>query len=299
MSNGKPDAMKALFCALALSACSPAVDRPEAELKIIQGQAGEALSYPVVALLKEDSAGVWYSYCSGVMIAADRLLTAAHCTKNADGDVYEPSALRVQWGLNDPESNVANALMPEAVFVHPYYNPGAMRKDKDGLIKPGQAYDIALWKLGEPVTHHAFRPAAIMPANELGASLQTDQDILLLGYGQTSAWGSPWETHVLMTATTSYKPLLTWNVKRREVVGGRMITRTVTIEAPGFTDTEFYAGDRGLPDTCKGDSGGPAMMKNATGQWTLLGLTSRGDANCDRGGVYTLVPVMQSWFENL
>ncbi len=298
MSNGKRNAMKAILCALALSSCSPA-DQNSGELKIIQGHAAEALSYPVVALLKEDSAGVFYAYCTGVMIAPDRLLTAAHCTQNFQGVVYEPHMVRVNWGQNEPKASGEEALTVQALFVHPRYNPSAMAKDKDGLVKPGEAFDIALWKLEQPITHEAFHPAAIVSTDELSETLKKEQDVLLLGYGQTSLWASPWETQRLMAATTGYKPWLTWNVRRRELVDGRLVTRTVTLEFPAFTSTEFYAGDRGLPDTCKGDSGGPAMIKDSFGQWKLLGLTSRGDANCDRGGVYTLVPVMQSWFESL
>ncbi|HET9240805.1 MAG TPA: trypsin-like serine protease [Oligoflexus sp.] len=298
MLNGKPSAMLSFLCVLALLSCARAPESVSTP-KIIQGHAAEALSYPVVALLKEDSGGVWYAYCSGVMIAADRLLTAAHCTQSSLGEVYEASSLRVQWGQKDPEADLSQALAVASVFVHPHYNPAAMGKDKDGLIKPGAAYDIALWTLQQPITNPLFHPAAIMPPAELSASLQNEQEILLLGYGQTSAWGSPWEKRQLMEAITLYKPRLVWNVRRRELVNGRLITRTVSLEFPGATEVEFYAGDRHLPDTCKGDSGGPAMMKDAGGEWKLLGLTSRGDANCDRGGVYTLVPLMQSWFAGL
>jgi secreted trypsin-like serine protease len=298
MLNGKPLAVRVLLCALALMSCSQAPESVSTA-KIIQGHAAEALSYPVVALLKEDTGGVWYAYCSGVMIAADRLLTAAHCTQNASGDVHDPYAVRVQWGHKDPEADVSQAFAVSSLAVHPHYNPAAMRKDADALIRPGAAYDIALWTLQQPITDPLFHPAAIMPTEELGEALQNEQEILLLGYGQTSAWGSPWEKRQLMEAITLYKPRLIWNVKRRELVNGRLITRTVTLEFPGATDAEFYAGDRNLPDTCKGDSGGPAMMKDAAGTWKLLGLTSRGDANCDRGGVYTLVPLMQSWFAGL
>lgn len=298
MLCSKPLALLLSLCVFAQLSCSRAPESVSTP-KIIQGHAAEALSYPVVALLKEDGSGVWYAYCSGVMIAADRLLTAAHCTQNSYGDRYEPSAVRVQWGQKEPEADMSQAFAVASLFVHPHYNPAAMGKDKDGLIKPGAAYDIALWTLQQPITDPLFHPAAIMPTEELGASLQNEQEILLLGYGQTSAWGSPWEKRQLMEAITLYKPRLIWNVKRRELVNGRLITRTVTLEFPGATDAEFYAGDRNLPDTCKGDSGGPAMMKDATGTWKLLGLTSRGDANCDRGGVYTLVPLMQSWFAGL
>jgi secreted trypsin-like serine protease len=301
MSNGKHSAMKALYClaSLSLGACSAPIERSHSAPKIVQGHAAEALSYPVVALLKKDGSGLWYSYCSGVMITAQRLLTAAHCTLNAEGQAYDPAAVRVQWGVNDPEVHEDSARTVSSLHAHPRFDSGAMRKDRDGLIKPAEAFDIALWTLEQPITDPGFLPATIFPESELGVSLQKEQEIMLLGYGQTAAWESPWEKHLLMMATTAYKPLLVWNVRRREVVNGRVITRTVPIEVTGYSNTELYAGDRGLPDTCKGDSGGPALMKDATGQWKLLGLTSRGDANCDRGGVYTLVPVMQSWFENL
>jgi hypothetical protein len=47
---------------------------------------------------------------------------------------------------------------------------------------------------------------------------------------------------------------------------------------------EFRAGGDGK-DTCYGDSGGPALVQLASGQWRLAGVISRG-GECGQGGIY-------------
>jgi hypothetical protein len=47
---------------------------------------------------------------------------------------------------------------------------------------------------------------------------------------------------------------------------------------------EFRAGGEGK-DTCNGDSGGPALVQVASGEWRLAGVISRG-GECGQGGIY-------------
>src|SRR5690606_21219336 len=53
--------------------------------------------------------------------------------------------------------------------------------------------------------------------------------------------------------------------------------REVSASLTSFNDTgrEFRAGGGGK-DTCYGDSGGPALVQLASGQWRLAGVISRG-----------------------
>ena len=57
-----------------------------------------------------------------------------------------------------------------------------------------------------------------------------------------------------------------------------------TLTSRNETGREFRAGGDGK-DTCLGDSGGPALVMLASGQWRLAGVLSRG-AECGSGGIY-------------
>ncbi len=65
------------------------------------------------------------------------------------------------------------------------------------------------------------------------------------------------------------------------------IKRKVTTNVRGFTETgfEFVAGGDGR-DSCEGDSGGPALARNAAGEFRLIGITARGSDPCGEGGFY-------------
>ena len=63
-------------------------------------------------------------------------------------------------------------------------------------------------------------------------------------------------------------------------------------------DLEFVAEDQ-RSDTCNGDSGGPAYLKTATGEWLLAGATSRPTINstmpCGDGGIYVRTDKYVPW----
>lgn len=59
----------------------------------------------------------------------------------------------------------------------------------------------------------------------------------------------------------------------------------VTIREQSSSGFEFFAG-MDFQDTCEGDSGGPALVQLASGEWRLAGITSRGSNPCGNGGFY-------------
>jgi hypothetical protein len=65
--------------------------------------------------------------------------------------------------------------------------------------------------------------------------------------------------------------------------------------------TEFFAGGVNTPDSCNGDSGGPAYVMIG-GEAVLVGATSRATsiatAPCGQGGVYTTIGAYDDWLRN-
>lgn len=68
--------------------------------------------------------------------------------------------------------------------------------------------------------------------------------------------------------------------------GNQDIKRQVEVPIVRFSASglEFQAGGMGL-DSCNGDSGGPVFARLDSGEWRLVGITSRG-AECGDGGYY-------------
>jgi hypothetical protein len=64
------------------------------------------------------------------------------------------------------------------------------------------------------------------------------------------------------------------------------------------SDYELVAGGGGAPDTCTGDSGGPAYLP-IDGEMALVGVTSYNfdPQICGGAGAYTLVPAYLDWIE--
>lgn len=74
------------------------------------------------------------------------------------------------------------------------------------------------------------------------------------------------------------------------------VKRRVTTNVRGFTATgiEFVAGGDGR-DSCEGDSGGPALARNAAGELRLIGITARGSDPCGKGGFYGVPYYALAW----
>ncbi len=269
--------------------------RETSRLHISGGAPAEAALTPTVALIKKDSQGIDYVYCTGVLLSRTHVLTAAHCSQDHQDKIYAPEEVKVIWGENSPEDHFDKALAVKALQPHPDYNAGLMGKDADGVIKPQDAFDIAVWELRSPAPTVAPLAKVLSPesASQL---LSKSLSVKLMGFGAESGFESPWTKHIYREAQTPYQPEFEREVRRKERVNGRLINHRVVVRYPGHSAYEFFAGGKDLPDTCKGDSGGPVFLEPAS---LLLGVTSRGDATCDRGGVYSLVPAFAPWLESL
>jgi hypothetical protein len=243
-------------------------DRPVGQfsLPIVGGEPAAAGEYPsTVALIETHSHEV---FCSGTLVSPKVVVTAAHCL-----DWTPRQSLRVVYGYSTPALAPTTAwLSVSKAVAHPNYDP-YVRVDSDGL---GATNDIAVVVLQAPIANAQVAP--ILPPGWVDLELPdwtptAHRDVHIAGYGISNVWTE--HSGVLYKAVTPH------------------IRHTLT---------EMLAGKPGLPDTCNGDSGGPAYLLRGCGLW-LVGVTSRAwirsDSDCGDGGIYTIASQYMGWIESV
>jgi len=103
------------------------------------GQRAELLGWEAVGRL-DHAAG---AFCTGVLVAPDLVLTAAHCLFDGQGQRVDPRGLTFRAGLSEGAA-IAEVAGRRAV-IHEGYRPG----EGDALARLGA--DAALVQLAEPI----------------------------------------------------------------------------------------------------------------------------------------------------
>lgn len=70
-----------------------AIPRKEASILIVGGSPASAGQFPYIVTVTTDS-----TICGGVLIGANTVLTASHCTFNQDGSQTSPSVYTIRAG---------------------------------------------------------------------------------------------------------------------------------------------------------------------------------------------------------
>ncbi|HEX9994786.1 MAG TPA: serine protease, partial [Acidimicrobiales bacterium] len=224
---------------LVLGLLAGLVAAPRAEARppstqIIGGDPAEPGEYPfMTAILDETIAGNDYQkqYCGGSLIAANWVLTAAHCVEGE-----RASNLAVAVGRNQLDSTQGVRRSVSAIFIHPSYgSPTSL------------AHDAALIQLSTAVT-------TIAPIRLAGAADDVYEaagtGLTVIGWGNVNSSGSP-----------SYPNDL------QEVVVPAVSDSQCARSYGSSLDaaTMLCAGATGL-DSCQGDSGGPLFATPSSGR---------------------------------
>lgn len=214
-------------------------------------------------------------FCTGTLIAADVVLTAAHCVLNG-GDTGEGTFAtmgRINLADGHADNNDSETIRAVAAVAHPGYR---------GLGSPA---DVALLLLERGSSKEPVALAAAPP--DEGATTS------IVGYG-VRAIGTVEASHAAV-----------------EVLPRRLQKTQLRIEARAFCDA---AGGGGGPVTaegmlctsglrrgssaCRGDSGGGLFSApRAAGRRVQVGVVSYGDAECmsEDAGVFTDVSAVRGW----
>ncbi|AIJ21541.1 MULTISPECIES: S1 family peptidase [Amycolatopsis methanolica group] len=200
---------------VAACVCVPAA---HAEPGIVGGKPANIAEYPFTVALT-DATGL--QFCGGTLVAADKVLTAAHC---AQGE--SPPSLRVVSGRTQLSGRDGTVSTVSHVWVHPQF--------KDAT----QGYDVALLTLTQPLT---AQPLPLATKDDPGYQAGTEATIL--GWGNTEPMGD--SSDVLLKATVP-------------VTSDDYCTKAYPQQySPEAMVCAGYP--EGGVDTCQGDSGGPLV----------------------------------------
>lgn len=239
-----------LAATLVLGACGG--HHEESHLSIVNGSPVK-LSDPVagstVAIATVDGA----AFCTGTLIATDRVLTAGHCIegigKRPFGVVF---GLDASGEVNTEEKTTM--ISATKSVTHPKFEMPEADSTDVGGYGDRAFYDLALVKLDRPA------PAGYkaVPLAKKLEKISQGESLILVGFGETMNDDQPYG--ILRKVETTFERSL-----------------------HGDLEFEITPGDR---NSCHGDSGGPAFIER-NGKIQLLGVVSRGDADCKQTGIYT------------
>lgn len=227
------------------------------------------------------------SVCSGSVISATHVLTAAHCAVAVNSTVYVGGSGGSASARGTPHS--VSRFVP-----HPRFAADS------GLN------DVAVVKLASPV----LSPAGEVPVMALprpGAELLVDSYARVAGYGvvDASILRDPRGGTLLSVDVRVLAKPLCMAAYRRAAAGAPLTGLYANIGDPVLVCAGFLDGGC---DSCAGDSGGPLYqtISRVVGgvevtSTVQVGVTSFGEgcANVDQPGVYSLVAPHTDWIEGV
>lgn len=269
-------AVTLLILPMAVGAAPPQdVNSPE----IVGGQEADPGEWPwQVALVRKGADLYQNQFCGGTIIAADWVVTAAHCVKDNNDNTVAPNSLDVVAGvhnLSNPNPNFQRRTIAQIV-VHPGWTKGTFNND------------IALLRLSTPIAERnasggtlPIKYAKLVPAN---VGDLAGKNVTVTGWGNRAA--SP-------PGGNNYPSKL-----HEVVIPVATNAACANAYAPDpITANMLCAGAAGK-DSCQGDSGGPVVYNNG-GKWQLAGIVSWGIGCANPAvknlGVYARVSRYIAW----
>lgn len=217
--------------------------------------------------------GVIYS-CSGTVVSPNLVLTAGHCAVDeSTGIPNDPAGFAVGTGavdLNDTTDLVASGV--SEVIPYPQYN----------WITA--ASDAALLVLSHPIG----APAVTLPTNADQYLERAGTGAWVAGWGQTY-YGSDPSSDLQWANTVVQRPSYCAHGAAHATFPYSPYTNLCTVDAP-YNDTSI----------CRGDSGGPLLAQDNTGDLVELGIASWDPNDCDTtlANYFTRLLPLTSWIES-
>ncbi|XP_015789837.1 enteropeptidase isoform X2 [Tetranychus urticae] len=235
-------------------------------MAIAAGDAAIPNSWPWMVSLRNRRTEPSGHYCGGSLIGNQWVLTAAHCFLSDPDPKAYTIALGKHRSLIHDEKEITRYLIK--IISHPKF---------DRATKTG---DLALVKLNAPISPVESWISPICLPNKM-LKVEPGTMLTIIGWGDVQSTGNP---YVLKEGVI---PL----------ISNAICSEWLQNETP---DSLMCAGyEEGGTDTCKGDSGGPIMMK-LNDSWIAVGVASYGLPCCGcvrQPGVYTRVEPHLDWIK--
>ncbi|XP_073510799.1 acrosin [Phyllobates terribilis] len=238
--------------------------------RIVGGRDAQPGSWPwLVSIQQPIDEETFIHLCGGSILNTHWVVTAAHCFKNQDDNVY---SLRLVFGGNQlslfgPEVEIRGISQK---IMHKNYDPETEKND------------IVLLSVDRPISYNRYIQPACLPRKTSDVSLMTD--CYIAGWGVLEEEATEPSDH-LQEAQVQLIP------------NKRCNSPSWYNGAVGIYN--LCAGyEKGGIDSCQGDSGGPLMCKEPNAKiFSVVGITSWGSgcAQARSPGVYTSIQYYLTW----